>query len=64
MLEIEERGIGEELHSDEQSADRRFSFIGAIYNYFRYHQYKFNAAPRLELVVHGARISSQNKGRE
>ena len=51
MLDIEERGIGEELHSDEQSADRRFSFIGAIYNYLRYHQYKFKAAASSKIIA-------------
>ena len=36
MLEIEDRRISKELHSDEQSADRRLSFTAAIYNCLRY----------------------------
>ena len=31
-IEIEDRRISKELHSDEQSADRRLSFTAAIYN--------------------------------
>ena len=30
MLEIEDRRISKELHSDEQSADRRLSFTAAF----------------------------------
>ena len=44
MLEIEDRGISEELQSDEQGADRRSSFTAAIYNYLRYQQYKVAAS--------------------
>ena len=45
MLEVEDREISEELHSDEQSA---VSFTAAIYNYLHYQQYKVAAsAPRL-----------------
>ena len=59
MLEMEDRRISKELHSDEQSVDRRSSFTAAIYNRLHYQQYKAAAsAPRL--VVD----SSQNKGRE
>ena len=48
MLEMEDRRISKELHSDEQSADRRLSFITAIYTCLRYQQYKVAAsAPRL-----------------
>ena len=32
VLEIGDRRISKELHSDEQSADRRLSFTAAIYN--------------------------------
>ena len=52
MLEMEDRRISKELHSDEQSADRRLSFTAAIYNCLRYQQYKVAAsAPRLHVVV-------------
>ena len=48
MLEMENRKIVRELHSDEQSADRKLSFTAAIYNCLRYQQYKAAAsAPRL-----------------
>ena len=48
MLEMEDRRISKELHSDEQSADRRLSFTAAIYTCLRYQQYKPAAsAPRL-----------------
>ena len=63
MLEMENRRISKELHSNEQSADRRLSFTAAIYNCLRYQQYKAAAsAPRL--VVELYRISSQKKERE
>ena len=52
VLEIEDRGISEELHSDEQGADRRFSFTDSIYSYLRYQQYKVAAsAPGLEVEL-------------
>ena len=44
VLEIEDRGISEELQFDEQSGDWRFSFTDAIYNYLRYQQYKVAAS--------------------
>ena len=48
MLEMEDRRISKELHSDKQGADRRLPFTAAIYNYLRYQQYKAAAsAPRL-----------------
>ena len=40
VLEMEDRRISKELHSDEQSADRKLSFTAAIYNCLRYQQDK------------------------
>ena len=48
VLEMEDRRISKELHSDEQSTDRRLSFI---YNCLRYQQYKAAAQSALRLVV-------------
>ena len=38
-----EQEISEDLHSDEQRADGRFSFT-AIYNYLRYQKYREGAS--------------------
>ena len=51
MLEMEDRRISKELHSDEQSADRRLSFTAAIYNCLRHQQYKAAAQSAPRLVV-------------
>ena len=46
------KDYSKELHSDEQSADRRLPFTAVIYNCLRYQQYKVAAsAPRLHVVV-------------
>ena len=59
-IEIEDRRISKELHSDEQSADRRLSFTAVIYTCLRYQQSGCISSE----TSSGTRISSQNKGRE
>ena len=67
MLEMEDRRISKELHSDEQCADRKLSFTAAIYcnNCMRHQQHKAAAsAPRLVVELgqaHGTKEENRSK---
>ena len=61
VLEIEDRGISEELQSDEQSADRRFSFTAAFTTILALSAVQSCCISSKIIASSGARISSRAK---